>query len=108
MTAKTNNQRFQITGALICRSDLYLQFLEGPASEIDRIYQNIRRDDRHVEITLLAEGGAQARLFPDWAMRDDPVRSWMWSREEIADGALETVSASEAFALFLRHAKELL
>ena len=108
MTAKTNNQRFQITGALICRSDLYLQFLEGPASEIDRIYQNIRRDDRHVEMTLLAEGGAQARLFPDWAMRDDPVRSWMWSREEIADGALENVSASEAFALFLRHAKELL
>lgn len=108
VTAKTNNQRFQITGALICRSDLYLQFLEGPASEIDRIYQNIRRDDRHVEITLLAEGGAQARLFPDWAMRDDPVRSWMWSREEIADGALENVSASEAFALFLRHAKELL
>lgn len=108
VTAKTNNQRLQITGALICRSDLYLQFLEGPASEIDRIYQNIRRDDRHVEITLLAEGGAQARLFPDWAMRDDPVRSWMWSREEIADGALENVSASEAFALFLRHAKELL
>ncbi|MBT3649687.1 MAG: blue light sensor protein, partial [Rhodobacteraceae bacterium] len=34
--------------------------------------------------------------------------SWMWSREEIADGALENVSASEAFALFLRHAKELL
>ena len=91
VTAKTNNQRFQITGALICRSDLYLQFLEGPASEIDRIYQNIRRDDRHVEITLLAEGGAQARLFPDWAMRDDPVRSWMWSREEIADGALKMI-----------------
>ena len=107
MTAKTNNQRFQITGALICRSDLYLQFLEGPASAIDCVYQNIRRDDRHVEVTLLAEGGAQAQLFPDWAMRDDPVRSWMWSREEIADGALETVSTSEAFALFLRHAKEL-
>ena len=107
VTAKTNNQRFQITGALICRSDLYLQFLEGPASEIDRVYQNIRRDDRHVEVTLLAEGGAQARLFPDWAMRDAPVRSWMWSREEIADGALETASASEAFSLFLRHTKEL-
>ena len=107
VTAKTNNQRLQITGALICRSDLYLQFLEGPASEIDRVYQNICRDDRHVEVTLLAEGGAQARLFPDWAMRDDPVHSWMWSREEIADGALEKVSASEAFALFLRHAKEL-
>ena len=107
VTAKTNNQRFQITGALICRSDLYFQFLEGPTFAIDRIYKNIRRDDRHVEVALLAQGGAQARLFPDWAMRDDPVRSWMWSREEIADGALETASASEAFSLFLRHTKEL-
>ena len=84
-----------------------MQFLEGPTSAIERVYQNIRRDDRHVEVMHLAEGGAQARLFPDWAMRDDPVRSWMWSREEIANGALETVSASEALALFLPHAKEL-
>ena len=103
VTAKTNNQRFQITGALICRSDLYLQFLEGPASAIDCVYQNIRRDDRHVEVTLLAEGGAQARLFPDWAMRDDPVRNEQlmvripaqrWGKPDDLQGAVVWLSSA--------------
>ena len=48
------------------------------------------------------------RLFPKWAMRDDPVRSWMWSREEVATGALDKISASDAFNIFQRHSKELL
>ena len=48
------------------------------------------------------------RLFPRWAMRDDPVRSWMWSREEVDKGALDTIDAEEAFGIFARHSKELL
>ena len=42
-----NNEKNNITGALICRSDLYLQFLEGPAHKIDDVYSRIKVDTRH-------------------------------------------------------------
>ena len=108
VTSVDNNKRDQITGALICRSDLYLQYLEGPADSINETFDKIQHDDRHVEIRVLKEGIHAERLFPKWAMRDDPVRSWMWSREEVDAGALDKISASDAFKIFQRHSKELL
>ena len=42
--SRFNNERNQITGALICRSDLYLQYLEGPAHKIDSVYSKIKID----------------------------------------------------------------
>ena len=108
VTSVDNNKRGQITGALICRSDLYLQYLEGPADSINETFDKIQHDDRHVEIRVLKEGIHAERLFPKWAMRDDPVRSWMWSREEVDAGALDKISASDAFNIFQRHSKELL
>ena len=108
VTSVDNNKRDQITGALICRSDLYLQYLEGPTESIHETFNKIQHDDRHVEIKVLKEGMHAERLFPKWAMRDDPVKSWMWSREEIDAGALDEISASDAFNIFQRHSKELL
>ena len=108
VTSVDNNKRDQITGALICRSDLYLQYLEGPADSINETFDKIQHDDRHVDIKVLKEGINAERLFPKWAMRDDPVKSWMWSREEVDAGALNKISASDAFNIFHRHSKELL
>jgi hypothetical protein len=108
VTSIDNNKKGHITGALICRSDLYLQYLEGPTETIDETFDKIKRDDRHVEVKILKEGMNSERLFPRWAMRDDPVRSWMWSREEVVKGALDTIDAEEAFSIFARHSKELL
>ena len=108
VTSIDNNKKGHITGALICRSDLYLQYLEGPTETIDETFDKIKRDDRHVEVKILKEGMNSERLFPRWAMRDDPVRSWMWSREEVDKGALDTIDAEEAYSIFARHSKELL
>ena len=108
VTSIDNNKKGHITGALICRSDLYLQYLEGPTETIDETFDKIKRDDRHVEVKILKEGMNSERLFPRWAMRDDPVRSWMWSREEVDKGALDTIDADEAYSIFARHSKELL
>lgn len=33
--SRRNNAQFSITGALICRADLYLQLLEGPPAAVD-------------------------------------------------------------------------
>ena len=108
VTSIDNNKKVHITGALICRSDLYLQYLEGPTETIDETFDKIKRDDRHVEVKILKEGMHSERLFPRWAMRDDPVKSWMWSREEVDKGALDTIDAEEAYSIFARHSKELL
>ena len=108
VTSIDNNKKSHITGALICRSDLYLQYLEGPSETIDETFDKIKQDDRHVEVKILKEGTHSERLFPSWAMRDDPVSSWMWSREEVDKGALDSVDAEEALSIFKRHSKELL
>ena len=77
--ARHCNARDDITGALICREDLYLQLLEGPAEMVENAYARISRDGRHLEISQLVKEPITERLFPQWAMRDDPAKSWMWT-----------------------------
>jgi hypothetical protein len=93
MDARRNNARFGTTGVLISRADIYLQFLEGPSAAIEATFSRIAQDDRHLEVRRLYSSVATKRLFPDWTMRDDPARSWLWTQKEIADGALERANA---------------
>jgi hypothetical protein len=106
MHSRRNNQRDGLTGALICRHDLFMQMLEGPRAAVTRAFGRILRDDRHVEVSLLWCGDAAARLFGNWSMRDDPARSWMWSREALAAGAIGEATAEEARQVFVRLARE--
>ncbi|QXQ04732.1 BLUF domain-containing protein [Sphingosinicellaceae bacterium] len=104
--ARRNNARDGITGALIVRQDLYLQWLEGPPEALATLYRNIVRDDRHLDVQRLDGGPATERRFADWAMRDDPARTWLWSRAEIADGALTRAGPAGVRAVFDRMAAE--
>jgi hypothetical protein len=101
------NDRDDITGALICREDLYLQLLEGPQAAVDATYRRIEKDDRHLEVKLLSRRPIAKRLFPAWAMRDDPARSWIWTRQEVANGAIDRATEAEVIAFFERLAREL-
>ena len=105
--SKRNNEKNQISGALICRSDLYLQYLEGPAHKIDFIYSKIKLDNRHTDVKLLEDSRSKRRLFSNWAMRDDPVKDWMWTQKEVADGILECLSTNDAMKIFVQHSKEI-
>ena len=102
VSARRRNARNEITGALICRSDLFLQMLEGPRPAVTETFGRILRDDRHVEVGLVWSGEVEERLFPGWDMRDDPVRSWMWSREEVGAGAAREAQSSQARFIFRR------
>ncbi|GJE56415.1 BLUF domain-containing protein [Methylobacterium thuringiense] len=101
------NARDDITGALICRADLYLQLLEGPEEAIAATYARIMRDDRHVEVTRLSYEPVTMRLFPSWAMRDDPARSWMWTQAEVDQGAATHATPLQLQKIFRRVASEL-
>lgn len=100
--ARARNSEAGVTGALLCRDDLYLQLLEGPREGVDDIFASIAEDDRHVDIRTIVRRKIQTRMFPGWAMRDDPMKTWMWSREEIAQGAADRASSRDAIALFTR------
>jgi Sensors of blue-light using FAD len=105
--SRFNNARDGITGALICRADLYLQLIEGPDSAIAATYARIAADqDRHVDVQLLLSRSVEAPMFPKWAMRDDPARSWMWSHEEVSGGAVRSATPAQILAIFERVAAE--
>lgn len=104
--ARHCNERDDLTGALICRADIYLQWLEGPADRLDATYARIVRDDRHLEVRRLVHEPVAGRLFPAWRMRDDPARSWMWSPAAVAAGSVARASRDEIVAVFERLAAE--
>jgi Sensors of blue-light using FAD len=104
--ARRNNPALGITGCLVCRQDLYLQLLEGEDDAIEALYARIEKDDRHLAVSLLSRQTVSARMFPDWAMRDDPARSWLWSADAVAKGAARAASPLELQAIFGRIAAE--
>lgn len=101
-TAQRHNAEHGITGTLICREDLYLQLLEGPRDAVEALFKSIERDDRHADVTTLVQEMTDQRLFPTWAMRHDPARSWMWTREQVSQGAVEKTTRDEVLAIFVR------
>lgn len=100
LDARRCNKRDGITGALICRADIYVQMLEGPEAQVIRALERIRQDDRHANVRVLASGPVDHRMFGAWDMLHDPAQSWLWSRDEIGQGALDTATPEEVLAVF--------
>ena len=102
MDARRCNGRDGITGALICRDDLFLQLLEGPGDKVEATFRRIATDDRHLEVRQMSrrEITEADRMFANWAMRDDPAQSWVWSRAAIDDGALDRATDTDVLAMF--------
>ena len=106
LDSRRANVRDNITGALIARHDLYLQLLEGPKPKVEAVYRRILEDDRHVDVVKLVDREIETRLFPGWAMRDDPADSWVWSIEQVRDGAIERTTPDEVLGFFTRLADQ--
>ena len=102
VTARRNNARYNITGSLICRADLYLQLLEGPRSAVTQTFYKILGDDRHLDVVLISCGDVKSRMFPEWHMRDDPAQSWMWTQDQVGHGAIDAASAEDVRSVFAR------
>ncbi len=106
VASRANNRKNDITGALICRSDIFLQLLEGPAQQVKNTYEAIQNDDRHINVYHLIDQTVEKRLFPAWAMKDDPVKTWMWSREDVSKGIVKSLSKGEVEEVFIKLSKE--
>ncbi|WP_223428429.1 BLUF domain-containing protein [Tateyamaria pelophila] len=100
LDARRCNERDGITGALVCRNDVYLQLLEGPDAKVKEAYERIRRDDRHSDPRKLVNRPVHRRIFGNWAMLHDPAKSWIWSQAAISDGILDRATQTEILTLF--------
>jgi hypothetical protein len=66
--ARSNNQRRNITGALLVTGRWFVQVLEGEEEQVRSLYARIGTDPRHDEIELLSETRADNRIFARWSM----------------------------------------
>jgi hypothetical protein len=62
------NVELGVTGALVFTEKRFAQYLEGPASAVDRLMASIGPDPRHREIDVVLRRPLSARRFPTWAM----------------------------------------
>ena len=68
VTSRANNRRDQITGLLVAGGNRYMQIIEGPRANVDRLYRAIRADDRHLAVSTLLSRVIYARSFDGWSM----------------------------------------
>jgi hypothetical protein len=68
-TALRRNRELGVTGALYYDDVQFFQVLEGEESAVRGLFERIRRDARHADVTVLSDGVVAERLFADWAMK---------------------------------------
>jgi len=67
-TARTVNEKHDITGVLLLVEGNFLQVLEGERRDIEKIYFEIRADGRHSDVETLFEREIAGRDYGDWRM----------------------------------------
>lgn len=67
-SARRNNIKQGVTGALIFSDDYFAQVLEGPREAINAIFEGIECDPRHSHVTVIHFKPVQTRRFSNWSM----------------------------------------
>lgn len=68
--SQAHNPEHGITGVLCVyeSGDVFMQVLEGGREEVNRLYNNLLRDPRHRDVTLLDYAEIDERRFAGWRM----------------------------------------
>jgi hypothetical protein len=68
--SRENNLEHGITGILCTHPEggVFIQALEGGRGAVNRLYANIVRDRRHIDVTLLDFAEIEERRFAGWRM----------------------------------------
>jgi hypothetical protein len=67
-TARANNAKLDVTGALLFSKGCFAQVLEGPLEAVETLFEQIECDPRHRNVTILYFKPTPARHFADWWM----------------------------------------
>ena len=66
--SRAHNPALGITGVLCQSGDIFLQVLEGGRDAVNRLYNQIMRDPRHQDVSLLHYEEIAERRFAGWTM----------------------------------------
>ncbi len=96
-TARAFNAVNGITGVLVFDGERFAQFIEGEAAAIDALTQNLQRDRRHTEFTILhITPQEDARQFQSWSMGYTDLEL-----DQLDIGELKAQTSEKARDLFL-------
>ena len=70
--SRKNNAERGIVGGLFFGDGCFLQCLEGPDEAVDRLYERIRADSRHRDVTVLSRNVIARISFGAWSMKYAP------------------------------------
>lgn len=73
MASRRNNPKRGLVGGLYYGDGFFFQCLEGESEEVHDLFNRLREDDRHREVTLLMETPINDYSFEDWSMKYVPV-----------------------------------
>ncbi len=67
-TSRANNEKYDVTGLLLYKGGNFMQVLEGSEEQVEKLYETIRKDPRHKDVTIISREQIQKRQFPNWEM----------------------------------------
>jgi hypothetical protein len=73
MQSRRNNPRRGLVGALYYGDGCFFQCLEGPHAAIDTLYEQLMKDPRHRDLTVLRRQFIGATSFAGWSMKYVPA-----------------------------------
>lgn len=87
--AREFNNNHNITGCLLYHNQTFVQLLEGEEAALLALYDTIKADKRHGNVTTLIEQHIQSPLFLNWDMAFHEF-------DEFADGRYEKLRQIDA------------
>lgn len=67
-TSRENNSQKEITGMLLYKGGNFMQVLEGPDDAVEALFETIRADSRHKDVSVISREQISMRQFPAWEM----------------------------------------
>lgn len=74
--ARTRNGKEGVTGVLLYSHGNFIQYLEGPAAGIEKVYSVIKTDSQHHGIIELMREAVESREFAHWSMAFRNIRAF--------------------------------
>lgn len=103
--ARARNTAMDVTGFLHRESDVFYQWLEGPAEAVRQIFGSIAQDRRHRDVVKLSERPIAGRNFPSWSMARSETRDTSLFEWAAAAGvSLHAVRPDEILSFLLHSA----
>jgi hypothetical protein len=66
--SRHNNGEHGITGILMYKNGIFLQYIEGSEDKLQGLLNKIKNDRRHQDINVLEFSSIGSRYFPSWQM----------------------------------------